>query len=142
MTKTSLLLCVMTCTYVLCSCYNNVNWFLCHLFLLSRKRSKYKPGRILKDLRYFTPFISCQISQSNSKQKYSQTFNKQVVPRFVMCALNEDVMPIAGDGQQVRAWMYVEDCCTGIRLCTQRAKPGEYERSKQRSHYLIICCVN
>jgi dTDP-D-glucose 4,6-dehydratase len=51
-------------------------------------------------------------------------FESKVVPKFIMCAINGHSMPIAGDGRQVRAWMYVEDACTGIRMCTQRARVG------------------
>lgn len=30
-----------------------------------------------------------------------------------------------GDGEQLRSWMFVEDCCRGIRMITEKGHLGE-----------------
>jgi dTDP-glucose 4,6-dehydratase len=40
-------------------------------------------------------------------------------------ALEDKPLPIYGDGQQVRDWLYVEDHCRAIRAVLDRGKEGE-----------------
>ena len=34
-------------------------------------------------------------------------------------------LPVSGDGQQVRDWLYVDDHCRAIRAVLERGRPGE-----------------
>lgn len=52
-------------------------------------------------------------------------FPEKLIPLFVTNALNGRALPIYGDGQQRRDWLYVEDHCRGVELVLQRGKIGE-----------------
>jgi dTDP-glucose 4,6-dehydratase len=40
-------------------------------------------------------------------------------------ALAGKPLPVYGDGQQVRDWLYVSDHCSAIRAALERGRPGE-----------------
>ena len=40
-------------------------------------------------------------------------------------ALEDKPLPVYGDGQQVRDWLYVEDHCRAIRAVLEKGEPGE-----------------
>ncbi len=47
------------------------------------------------------------------------------IPLIIANALAGKSLPIYGDGQQIRDWLYVGDHCTAIRRVLQAGKPGE-----------------
>ncbi|UXN67836.1 dTDP-glucose 4,6-dehydratase (plasmid) [Devosia neptuniae] len=51
-------------------------------------------------------------------------FPEKLVPLIITNALDGHDLPVYGDGQQVRDWLYVEDHCSAIRLALEKAKPG------------------
>lgn len=50
---------------------------------------------------------------------------EKLIPLMIQNALNSKPLPVYGDGQQVRDWLYVEDHCTAIRTVLAKGKPGE-----------------
>jgi dTDP-glucose 4,6-dehydratase len=40
-------------------------------------------------------------------------------------ALDDRKLPVYGDGQQVRDWLYVDDHCRGIRAVLEKGREGE-----------------
>ena len=50
---------------------------------------------------------------------------EKAIPRWTTRALRGERLPVWGDGQQVRDWMYVEDACDGIRVLIERGETGE-----------------
>ena len=40
-------------------------------------------------------------------------------------ALEDKPLPVYGDGQQIRDWLYVEDHCRAIRAVLENGRPGE-----------------
>jgi dTDP-glucose 4,6-dehydratase len=48
-----------------------------------------------------------------------------MIPLFITNALEDQPLPLYGDGSQIRDWIYVEDHCTGIDTVLQQGKPGE-----------------
>jgi len=40
-------------------------------------------------------------------------------------ALNDKDLPIYGDGQQIRDWLYVKDHCAAIRVVLEKGRVGE-----------------
>jgi dTDP-glucose 4,6-dehydratase len=52
-------------------------------------------------------------------------FPEKLIPLIITQALSGNVLPIYGDGQQVRDWLYVSDCCAAIRRVLARAQSGE-----------------
>jgi dTDP-glucose 4,6-dehydratase len=52
-------------------------------------------------------------------------FPEKLIPLVILNALNKKSLPIYGDGQQIRDWLYVGDHCTAIREVLARGKLGE-----------------
>ncbi|MDO9419768.1 MAG: dTDP-glucose 4,6-dehydratase [Herminiimonas sp.] len=52
-------------------------------------------------------------------------FPEKLIPLVIANALCGKPLPIYGDGQQVRDWLYVGDHCTAIRRVLEKGKPGE-----------------
>ncbi len=44
---------------------------------------------------------------------------------MIVNALAGKPLPVYGDGQQVRDWLYVKDHCAAIREVLARGRPGE-----------------
>ncbi|MFZ9890082.1 MAG: dTDP-glucose 4,6-dehydratase, partial [Myxococcota bacterium] len=52
-------------------------------------------------------------------------FPEKLIPLVICNALEKKSLPIYGDGQQVRDWLYVKDHCAAIRRVLEAGKPGE-----------------
>ena len=52
-------------------------------------------------------------------------FPEKLIPLVILNALNGKPLPIYGDGQQVRDWLYVGDHCSAIRAVLEAGKLGE-----------------
>jgi dTDP-glucose 4,6-dehydratase len=50
---------------------------------------------------------------------------EKLIPLMIQNALRGKPLPVYGDGQQVRDWLYVEDHCTAIRTVLEHGRPGE-----------------
>jgi dTDP-glucose 4,6-dehydratase len=49
---------------------------------------------------------------------------EKAVPRWATRALRGERLPVWGDGQQVRDWMFVDDAVSGLRALAERGEPG------------------
>jgi dTDP-glucose 4,6-dehydratase len=52
-------------------------------------------------------------------------FPEKLIPLMIANALAGKPLPVYGDGQNVRDWLYVTDHCTAIRCVLADGKPGE-----------------
>jgi dTDP-glucose 4,6-dehydratase len=52
-------------------------------------------------------------------------FPEKLVPLFIHRALAGKPLPIYGDGQKIRDWLYVADHCAALRCVLERGRPGE-----------------
>ncbi|MCL2657949.1 MAG: dTDP-glucose 4,6-dehydratase [Betaproteobacteria bacterium] len=52
-------------------------------------------------------------------------FPEKLIPLMIVNALAGKPLPIYGDGQQIRDWLYVKDHCSAIRTVLTRGTPGE-----------------
>ncbi len=50
---------------------------------------------------------------------------EKLIPLFVTRLLNDETVPVYGDGQQVRDWIHVLDHCRGVEAAWRKGKPGE-----------------
>ena len=52
-------------------------------------------------------------------------FPEKLIPLMIVNALAGKPLPVYGDGQQIRDWLYVKDHCSAIRRVLQAGAPGE-----------------
>src|SRR6202522_371049 len=52
-------------------------------------------------------------------------FPEKLIPLTILNAMNGKAIPVYGDGQNVRDWLYVADHCDAIRTVLSRGKIGE-----------------
>ena len=52
-------------------------------------------------------------------------FPEKLIPLMIVNALAGKPLPVYGDGQQVRDWLYVKDHCSAIRRVLQAGQAGE-----------------
>jgi dTDP-glucose 4,6-dehydratase len=52
-------------------------------------------------------------------------FPEKLIPLMIVNALAGKPLPVYGDGQQIRDWLYVKDHCSAIRRVLEKGTPGE-----------------
>ena len=52
-------------------------------------------------------------------------FPEKLIPLMILNALEEQPLPVYGDGQNVRDWLFVEEHCFAIRSVLERGRVGE-----------------
>jgi dTDP-glucose 4,6-dehydratase len=52
-------------------------------------------------------------------------FPEKLIPLMILNARDGKPLPVYGDGQNIRDWLYVEDHCTAIATVLWRGRPGE-----------------
>jgi dTDP-glucose 4,6-dehydratase len=63
---------------------------------------------------------------TNCSNNYGpRQFPEKLIPLIIHNALHGKPLPVYGDGQQVRDWLYVDDHCAAIAAVLARGVPGE-----------------
>jgi dTDP-glucose 4,6-dehydratase len=52
-------------------------------------------------------------------------FPEKLIPHMIIKGLAGEALPIYGDGQQIRDWLYVEDHAKALAFVVARGRPGE-----------------
>ena len=52
-------------------------------------------------------------------------FPEKLIPLIIFNALQDKPLPVYGDGQNIRDWLYVEDHCKAIDLISHKGRNGE-----------------
>ncbi len=52
-------------------------------------------------------------------------FPEKLIPLMISNALQDEALPVYGDGKNVRDWLYVRDHCSAIEAVLRRGGPGE-----------------
>ena len=93
-----------------------------------RPRSPYSASKAGGDLlvqaygtTYGLPATITRASNNFGPYQYPE----KVIPLFVTNALDGEPLPLYGDGQQIRDWLYVDDHCDAIELVLAEGEPGE-----------------
>jgi len=91
-------------------------------------RSPYSASKTAADLlvkAYFDTYkFPINITRcSNNYGPYQ--FPEKLIPLMINNCLNKKELPVYGDGQQVRDWLYVDDHCKAIDLVLRSGRSGE-----------------
>ncbi len=66
------------------------------------------------------------VTMSNCSNNYGPfQFPEKLIPLMILNALEGKPLPVYGDGQNVRDWLYVRDHATAVWTVMQRGKPGQ-----------------
>ncbi len=84
-----------------------------------------KTGADLLVASYFHTYgletLICRGSNNYGPYQYPE----KLIPLMILNAMHADPLPVYGDGQQVRNWLYVEDFGRGIGHVLAHGRPGE-----------------
>jgi dTDP-glucose 4,6-dehydratase len=84
-----------------------------------------KAGSDLLALSYYTTY-KMNVSVTRASNNYGPyQFPEKLIPLMISNALEDKPLPVYGDGQQVRDWLYVEDHCRAIHAVLEKGRPGE-----------------
>jgi dTDP-glucose 4,6-dehydratase len=90
--------------------------------------SPYAASKAASDhlVRAFAHTYGLQTSISNCSNNYGpHQFPEKLIPLMILNALESKPLPVYGDGQQIRDWLYVEDHCEALLAIVERGAPGE-----------------
>lgn len=91
----------------------------------SNPYSSTKAGADLLVLSYFKTYgLPVMITRSSNNFGPYQ-FPEKVIPLFVVQALENKMVPLYGNGQNIRDWLYVLDHCEAIDYVLHKGKNGE-----------------
>jgi dTDP-glucose 4,6-dehydratase len=74
---------------------------------------------------YFRTYGLPVIATNCSNNYGPYQFPEKLIPLVIHHALAGKSLPVYGDGQNVRDWLYVLDHCAALRTVLERGKPGE-----------------
>ena len=90
---------------------------------------------------FHTPVVITRGSNNYGPYQYPE----KLIPLFITNAIEGKPLPVYGDGQNVRDWIYVMDHCTGIHAVLERGELGEAynigggnEHTNMEITYLIL----
>ena len=90
--------------------------------------SPYSASKAASDLlarSYFVTFKLPVVITRASNNYGPYQFPEKLIPLMITNALEDRSLPVYGDGQQVRDWLYVEDHCRGILAILHQGRDGE-----------------
>ena len=84
-----------------------------------------KAGSDLLALSYFVTYGMPVMVTRASNNYGPYQFPEKLIPLMISNAIEDKALPIYGDGQQVRDWLYVDDHCRAILSVIERGRAGE-----------------
>jgi dTDP-glucose 4,6-dehydratase len=101
---------------------------------LHRNRTRYEPNspysasKAASDhlVRAWHHTYGLPVLTTNCSNNYGPFhFPEKLIPLMIVNALAGKPLPVYGDGQQIRDWLYVKDHCSAIRRVLARGRLGE-----------------
>ena len=74
---------------------------------------------------YFHTFKLPLLTTNCSNNYGPFQFPEKLIPLMILNALEGKPLPVYGDGQNVRDWLFVDDHCSAIRAVLEKGRPGE-----------------
>jgi dTDP-glucose 4,6-dehydratase len=90
--------------------------------------SPYSASKAAADhlVRAYHHTYGLSVLTTNCSNNYGpRHFPEKLIPLMIVNALSGKPLPVYGDGQQIRDWLYVSDHCSAIRRVLEAGKPGE-----------------
>ena len=84
-----------------------------------------KAGSDLLALSYFVTYKMPVMVTRASNNYGPYQFPEKLIPLMISNAIDDKALPVYGDGQQVRDWLYVDDHCRAILAVCERGREGE-----------------
>jgi dTDP-glucose 4,6-dehydratase len=93
-----------------------------------RPSSPYSASKAGSDLLARSYFVTYKLPvvitrASNNYGPYQ--FPEKLIPLMIANAMEDQPLPVYGDGQQIRDWLYVDDHCRGILEVLRAGRDGE-----------------
>jgi dTDP-glucose 4,6-dehydratase len=85
--------------------------------------SKASSDHLVRSFQHTYHFPTLTTNCSNNYGPFH--FPEKLIPLVILNALEGKPLPVYGDGQQIRDWLYVEDHATAIWLVLQKGRLGE-----------------
>ncbi len=93
-----------------------------------KPRSPYSASKSAGDLlvgayhtTYGLPTLLTRASNNFGPYQYPE----KIIPLFITNAIDDEPLPLYGDGLQIRDWLYVDDHCDALELVLERGEPGQ-----------------
>ena len=93
-----------------------------------RPRNPYSASKAGADrlaYSYFATYGVPVIVTRASNNYGPNQFPEKVIPLFITNAIDNQPLPLYGDGLNVRDWLHVDDHCRAIDLLVEKGRPGE-----------------
>ena len=90
--------------------------------------SPYSASKAASDLlarSYFVTFKLPVVITRASNNYGPYQFPEKLIPLMITNAMEDGSLPVYGDGQQVRDWLFVDDHCRGILAVLRQGRDGE-----------------
>lgn len=90
--------------------------------------SPYSASKAASDhlIRAYHKTYGLPVLTTNCSNNYGPyQFPEKLIPLIIINALTNKSLPVYGDGQQIRDWLYVKDHCVAIQRVLEAGVPGE-----------------
>ena len=101
------------------------SWREDHILEPNSPYSSSKAGSDLAALAYFRTYgVPVMVTRCSNNYGPRQ-FPEKVIPLFVTNLFDGEKVPLYGDGQNIRDWLFVDDHCRGILAVLEGGRAGE-----------------
>jgi dTDP-glucose 4,6-dehydratase len=107
--------------------------------------SPYSASKAASDhlVRAYHHTYGLAVTTSNCSNNYGPYhFPEKLIPLIITNILQDKPLPVYGDGQQIRDWLYVEDHARGIELVLKKGRVGENYNIGGHNEWANIDIVN
>lgn len=90
--------------------------------------SPYSASKASSDLiaRAYFETYKMNVTITNCSNNYGPyQHNEKLIPHMIKLAMNNEKLPVYGNGRNIRDWLYVEDHCKAIDLVFHNGRAGE-----------------
>ncbi len=107
--------------------------------------SPYSASKAASDhfVRAYNKTYDLPITISNCSNNYGPyQFPEKMMPLMILNALDNKSLPIYGDGNHIRDWLYVEDHCEAIWLLIRKGKTGQTYNIGGKNEWKNVDMIN